>query len=186
MRVEPIAAAVEAVESARGPAHRILLTPQGRPFDQARARELAKLPRLLLVCGRYEGVDERVAAYVDEELSIGDFVLSGGELAAAVVLDAVARQLSGVLGNAASAPDDSFATGLLEHPQYTRPWTFRGLEVPDVLGSGDHEAIRRWRRQQALRTTFERRRDLLPRAPLDDGDRAFLRGLGWRDTSGDG
>ena len=125
-------------------------------------------------------------AYVDEELSIGDFVLSGGELAAAVVLDAVARQLSGVLGNAASAPDDSFATGLLEHPQYTRPWTFRGLEVPDVLGSGDHEAIRRWRRQQALRTTFERRRDLLPRAPLDDGDRAFLRGLGWRDTSGDG
>jgi len=185
MKPEPLVAAIEHVAAVDTP-RRILLAARGARLDQRRVDTLAREQSLLLVCGRYEGVDERVVAYVDEELSIGDFVLSGGELAAAVVLDAVARQLSGVLGNAASAPDDSFATGLLEHPQYTRPWTFRGLEVPDVLGSGDHEAIRRWRRQQALRTTFERRRDLLPRAPLDDGDRAFLRGLGWRDTSGDG
>ena len=185
MKPEPLVAAIEHVAAVEKP-RRILLAARGARLDQRRVDALAREQSLLLVCGRYEGVDERVAAYVDEELSIGDFVLSGGELAAAVVLDAVARQLSSVLGNAASAPDDSFATGLLEHPQYTRPWTFRGLEVPDVLGSGDHEAIRRWRRQQALRTTFERRRDLLPRAPLDDGDRAFLRGLGWRDTSGDG
>ena len=185
MKPEPLVAAIEHVAAVDTP-RRILLAARGARLDQRRVDTLAREQSLLLVCGRYEGVDERVVAYVDEELSIGDFVLSGGELAAAVVLDAVARQLSGVLGNAASAPDDSFATGLLEHPQYTRPWTFRGLEVPDVLGSGDHEAIRRWRRQQALRTTFERRRDLLPRAPLDDGDRAFLRSLGWRDTSGDG
>ena len=108
---------------------------------------LAREQSLLLVCGRYEGVDERVAAYVDEELSIGDFVLSGGELAAAVVLDAVARQLAGVLGNAASAPDDSFAMGLLEHPHYTRPAEFRGWRVPDVLLSGDHGRIERWRKE---------------------------------------
>ena len=185
MKPEPLVAAIEHVAAVEKP-RRILLARQRVDVPLVEAGATRGEQSLLLVCGRYEGVDERVAAYVDEELSIGDFVLSGGELAAAVVLDAVARQLSGVLGNAASAPDDSFATGLLEHPQYTRPWTFRGLEVPDVLGSGDHEAIRRWRRQQALRTTFERRRDLLPRAPLDDGDRAFLRGLGWRDTTGDG
>ena len=185
MKPEPLVAAIEHVAAVEKP-RRILLATRGARLDQRHVNTLAREQSLLLVCGRYEGVDERVAAYVDEELSIGDFVLSGGELAAAVVLDAVARQLSGVLGNAASAPDDSFATGLLEHPQYTRPWTFRGLEVPEVLGSGDHEAIRRWRRQEALRTTFERRPDLLPRAPLDDQDRAFLRGLGWRDTTGDG
>ena len=185
MKPEPLVAAIEHVAAVEKP-RRILLAARGARLDQRRVDALARESSLLLVCGRYEGVDERVAAYVDEELSIGDFVLSGGELAAAVVLDAVARQLSGVLGNAASAPDDSFATGLLEHPQYTRPWMFRGSEVPEVLGSGDHEAIRRWRRQEALRTTFERRPDLLPRAPLDDSDRSFLRGLGWRDPTGDG
>jgi len=120
-----------------------------------------------------------VKRHVDEELSIGDYVLSGGELAALVVLDAVARLLPGVLGNVASPADDSFATGLLEHPQYTRPEEFRGVRVPDVLLSGEHAAIARWRREQSLRLTLERRPDLLARAPLDATDRAFLRTLGW-------
>jgi len=187
MKPEPLLAAIEHVAADDRP-RRILLAARGARFDQAKAAALAAERSLLLVCGRYEGVDERVRAAVDEELSIGDYVLSGGELAALVILDAVARLLPGVLGNAASAPDDSFATGLLEHPQYTRPWTFRGVSVPDVLGSGDHAAIRRWRRQEALRTTFERRPDLLRSAPLDDADRAFLRSIGWRDPRerGDG
>src|SRR5262249_47590841 len=129
-------------------------------------------------CGRYEGVDERVLAAIDEELSIGDYVLSGGELAALVVLDGIARLLPGVLGNEASAPDDSFSTGLLEHPQYTRPWSD---DVPAVLGSGDHAAIRRWRRRESLRLTLARRPDLLATAMLDDDDHAFLRSLGWTD-----
>ncbi len=149
------------------------------PFAQAKAGELARLPSLLFVCGRYEGVDERIAPLVDEEISIGDYVLSGGELAALVVLDAVVRLVPGVLGNEASPTDDSFATGLLEGPQYTRPAAFRGTHVPDVLLSGDHAAIARWRREQALATTLARRPDLLATAPLDDDDRAYLRRLGW-------
>jgi tRNA (guanine37-N1)-methyltransferase len=183
MKPEPLVAAIEHVTAGER-SHRILLAPRGARFDQHRAAALAQEANVLLVCGRYEGVDERVRQYVDEELSIGDYVLSGGELAAVVVLDAVARLLPGVLGNEASAPDDSFATGLLEHPQYTRPWTFRGVAVPGVLGSGDHAAIRRWRREHMLRTTFERRPDLLRGAALDAADRAFLRALGW--TEGDG
>ncbi len=178
MKPDPLVAAIEHVAAADRP-RRILLAARGARFDQRRAETLARDPSLLLVCGRYEGVDERVRAYVDEEMSIGDYVLSGGELAALIVLDAIARLLPGVLGSAASAPDDSYASGLLEHPQYTRPWTFRGVAVPDVLGSGDHGAIRRWRREQALRTTLERRPDLLDVASLDDADRAFLRTLGW-------
>lgn len=178
MKPEPLVAAIEHVAAADRP-RRILLGARGARFDQRRAQALAGETALLLVCGRYEGVDERVRAAVDEELSVGDYVLSGGELAALVVLDAIARLLPGVLGNEASAPDDSFATGLLEQPQYTRPWTFRGVAVPDVLGSGDHAAIRRWRREEALRTTLERRPDLLEVAALDDADRAFLRRLGW-------
>ncbi len=181
MKVEPLVAAIEHVAAIERP-RCILLAARGARFDQARAAALAREQSLLLICGRYEGVDERVRPWVDEELSIGDYVLSGGELAALVVLDAVARLLPGVLGNDASAGDDSFATGLLEHPHYTRPWTVRGVAVPDVLGSGDHGAIRRWRREQALRTTLERRPDLLRHAPLDDADRAFLRSLGWRDA----
>src|SRR5262249_26784944 len=121
--------------------------------------------------------------WIDEELSIGDYVLSGGELAAGVVIDAVARLLPGAVGNAASPVEDSFATGLLEHPQYTRPEEFRGMRVPDVLLSGDHPAIERWRREQALRTTLERRPDLLAAAPLEAADVSFLRGLGWRPES---
>jgi len=183
MKAEPLVAAIEHVSAAERP-RRILLAARGRRFDQRHAAALAAEPSLLLVCGRYEGVDERVTAWVDEELSIGDYVLSSGDLAALVVLDTIARLLPGVLGNEASAPDDSFATGLLEDPQYTRPWTFRGTDVPDVLGSGDHAAIRRWRREQMLRTTLARRPDLLRTAVLDDADRALLRALGWEPRGG--
>jgi tRNA (guanine37-N1)-methyltransferase len=183
MKPEPLVAAIEHAAGEDRP-RRILLAARGARFDQQRAAALAREPSLLLVCGRYEGVDERVGGWIDEELSIGDYVLSGGELAALVVLDAIARLLPGVLGNQASAPDDSFATGVLEHPQYTRPWTFRGRAVPDVLGCGDHAAIRRWRRQEALRTTLARRPDLLRSVPLDEADRAFLRELGWVERDG--
>jgi tRNA (guanine37-N1)-methyltransferase len=185
MKPDPLTAAIEHV-AADGRPHRILLAARGARFTQAKAAALATRPGLLFVCGRYEGVDERVAPLVDEELSIGDFVLSGGELAALVVVDAVVRLLPGVLGNEASPVDDSFATGLLEGPQYTRPAEFRGARVPDVLLSGDHAAVARWRREQALRTTLERRPDLLATAPLDAADRAFLRALGWTDPTRDG
>jgi tRNA (guanine37-N1)-methyltransferase len=178
MKPEPLVAAIEHVAAADAP-RRILLSARGAPFTQARARALAGEHALLLVCGRYEGVDERVSAYVDEELSIGDYVLTGGELAALVVIDAVVRLLPGALGNDASSVDDSHATGLLEHPQYTRPETFRGAEVPGVLLAGDHAAVARWRREEALRTTLARRPDLLSHASLDEVDRAFLRSLGW-------
>jgi tRNA (guanine37-N1)-methyltransferase len=153
---------------ADGPAHVVLLTPDGHRFDQATASRLAREPRLVLCCGRYEGIDERVRTRVDEVLSIGDFVLAGGEPAALVVLDAVARLIPGVMGNAASAAEESFAAGLLEYPQYTRPAIYRGLEVPAVLRSGDHAAIARWRRAQALERTRRLRPDLLERA--DPGD----------------
>ena len=149
---------------ADGPAHVVLLAPDGRRFDQATATRLAGEPRLVLCCGRYEGVDERVRTRVDEVLSIGDFVLAGGEAAALVVLDAVARLVPGVMGNAASAADESFAAGLLEYPQYTRPAVYRGLEVPAVLRSGDHGAIARWRHAQAVERTRRLRPDLLDRA----------------------
>jgi len=180
MRPEPLVAAIEHVAAADRP-RRILLSPRGVPFGDARARALAREPALLLICPRYEGVDERVTAYVDEELSIGDYVLTGGETAALVVMDAVVRLLPGAVGNQASPGEDSYAAGLLEHPQYTRPEEFRGARVPDVLLGGDHGAIARWRREESLRTTLARRPDLLGRAPLDDEDRAFLRRLGWRD-----
>jgi tRNA (guanine37-N1)-methyltransferase len=154
---------------ADGPAHVVLLAPDGRRFDQATATRLAGVPRLVLCCGRYEGVDERVRTRVDEVASIGDFVLAGGEAAALVVLDAVARLVPGVMGNAASAADESFAAGLLEYPQYTRPAVYRGLEVPAVLRSGDHGAIARWRHAQAVERTRRLRPDLLDRPePTDD------------------
>jgi tRNA (guanine37-N1)-methyltransferase len=153
---------------ADGPAHVVLLAPDGHRFDQATAARLAREPRLVLCCGRYEGIDERVRTRVDEVLSIGDFVLAGGEPAALVVLDAVARLVPGVMGNAASAAEESFAAGLLEYPQYTRPAVYRGLEVPAVLRSGDHGAIARWRHAQALERTRRLRPDLLERA--DPGD----------------
>jgi tRNA (guanine37-N1)-methyltransferase len=174
MKPEPLTAAIEATGSGAQRARRVLLCPQGPPLSETRARALAAHPQLALICGRYEGVDERVRAYVDEELSIGDYVLSGGEIAAIVVIDAVARFVPGVLGCAQSAEEESFGAHLLEYPQYTRPDVFRGARVPDVLLSGDHQAIARWRRQEALRRTWERRPDLLQKAELSDEDRAFL------------
>lgn len=153
----------------------ILLTPQGRVFNQKIATELAQHERLMLICGRYEGVDERVRQHlVTDEISIGDFVLTGGELAAMVVVDAVTRLLPGVLGAEDAAATDSHATGLLEGPHYTRPETFRGWPVPDVLRSGHQGQIDRWRRQQALRRTWQRRPDMLLTAPLTEEDKQFL------------
>jgi len=153
----------------------ILLTPQGRPFSQKIAQELAQHERIVLLCGRYEGVDERVRQHlVTDEISIGDFVLTGGELAAMVIVDAVARLIPGVLGAEDAAEEDSFATGLLEGPHYTRPELFRGWAVPEVLRSGHAANIRRWRRQQALRRTWQRRPDLLLTAVLSQEDRWFL------------
>jgi tRNA (guanine37-N1)-methyltransferase len=179
MKPEPIFAAVETVlgeELETTPV--ILLTPQGRPFTQALARELARQRRLLLICGRYEGVDERVHQHlVTDEISIGDYVLSGGEIPAMVLVDAVTRLIPGVLGDPAATFEDSHAEGLLEYPHYTRPSSFRGHTVPDVLVSGHHAEIVRWRRQQALRRTWERRPDLLHRANLSDQDRAYLHKL---------
>lgn len=174
MKPEPLFRAVEAIVS--DPAVPIiLLTPQGRTFTQAVAMELAHHPRLVLLCGHYEGVDERVRQHlVTDELSIGDYVLTGGELAALVIIDAVARLIPGVLGAPEGAWHDSHASGLLEGPQYTRPPEYRGWDVPDVLLSGNHAAIARWRRQQALRRTWERRPDLLPHAPLTSEDQAAV------------
>jgi tRNA (guanine37-N1)-methyltransferase len=174
MKVEPLVAAIEAAMRSEPAPYRVLLCPSGRPFTGAVARELAQHPSLALIAGRYEGVDERVRAFVDDEISIGDFVLSGGESAALVVVDAVSRLVPGVLGNEASAEEESFSHGLLEYPQYTRPPEFRGARVPEVLLSGDHRAVARWRREQALRRTAERRPDLLERAELSPADRDFL------------
>jgi tRNA (guanine37-N1)-methyltransferase len=173
MKPEPLVAAIEAAAT-RGPCWKVLLTPQGRPFDQAAARRLATQKRLMLVCGRYEGVDERVRSAVDEELTIGDYVLTGGEVGALVVIDAVARLVPGVLGKDASADEESFSEGLLEYPQYTRPPEFRGQTIPDVLISGNHERIRRWRRLQRLLRTRERRPELFARLVLSDEDKELL------------
>ncbi|MCS7049249.1 MAG: tRNA (guanosine(37)-N1)-methyltransferase TrmD [Verrucomicrobiae bacterium] len=160
LKPEPI---FEAVETLRRPESRVvLMCPQGRRLTQAVARELAQLPHLLILCGHYEGVDERVReALVQDEISIGDYVLTNGALAAAVLIDAVVRLLPGALGDETSATSDSFTNGLLEGPQYTRPAEFRGMRVPEVLLSGNHEEIARWRREQALRRTAQRRPDLL-------------------------
>ena len=174
MKPEPVVAALEALDTGAERPWRVLLSPQGCPLTQEGAAALAQRPALALVCGRYEGVDERVRRFVDEELSIGDFILSGGEAAALVVIDAVSRLVPGVLGCESSAADESFSQGLLEYPQYTRPPEFRGLVVPEVLRSGDHRAIARWRRQEALRRTYERRPELLAQARLTDEDLAFL------------
>jgi tRNA (guanine37-N1)-methyltransferase len=171
---EPLFAAVEAVQP---PRPLFYLGPAGRRFDQACARELAGLEGFSLLCGRYEGVDERVRTHlVDGELSIGDYVLSGGEVAAMVVLEAVSRLVPGVMGNATSADEESFSAGLLEYPHYTRPADFRGWAVPDVLRSGDHAKVARWRRAQALVRTLHARPDLLvTRGPLGADDRRALR-----------
>jgi tRNA (guanine37-N1)-methyltransferase len=178
MKPEPIFHAVESALAGLPACPVILLSPQGRTFDQAVARELAAHPALALVCGRYEGVDERVRQHlVSDEISIGDFVLTGGELPALVLIDALVRLLPGVLGDPEAAWKDSHAAGLLEGPHYTRPHDFRGWTVPEVLRSGDHARIARWRREMALRRTWERRPDLLTGAVLNPEDQAFLERL---------
>ncbi len=178
MKPEPLVGAIEAVRERRAPAPGpvILLSPQGRAFDHAEARRLAGLKQFALVCGHYEGIDERVreGGWIDEELSIGDCVLTGGELAAMIVVDAAVRLLPGALGNADSAATDSFATGVLDHPHWTRPEEFRGLRVPEILRGGHHAEIERWRRREALRRTLERRPDLLDKTPLSEEDRRLL------------
>src|SRR5512143_2360257 len=167
MKVEPVFAAVESVCGPHPAFPIILLTPQGRPFSQAIALELARQPHLALLCGRYEGVDERIREHlVSEEISIGDYVLTGGELPALSLIDAVARLLPGVLGDPTGAQDDSHSMGLLEYPHYTRPPEFRGWRVPEILLSGDHARIEKWRREQSLRRTLRRRPDLLEKASL--------------------
>lgn len=178
MKPEPVFAAVEAVLGAPPVCPVILLTPQGRSFNQQVAQELFEQKHLALLCGRYEGIDERVRAYlVTDEISIGDYVLTGGELPALVLIDAITRLQPGVLGDPEGAWKDSYASGLLEHPHYTRPPEFRGWSVPEVLLSGDHARIDRWRREQSLRRTWERRPDLLADAGLDDADRKYLSAL---------
>jgi tRNA (guanine37-N1)-methyltransferase len=174
LKPEPIFEAVEEVRGERD-VPVILLTPQGRLFDQHAAAEIAAYEEVILLCGHYEGVDERVREHLAaDEISIGDYVLSGGELAAMVVADAAVRQVPGVLGSDESAGEDSYATGLLEYPQYTRPQSFRGWEVPEILLSGNHAEVDRWRREQSIRRTAERRSDLLERAELSDKDKEFL------------
>lgn len=177
MMIDPLRAALAAARAAEpAPAKTVYLSPQGVPLTQAKVRELACEPRLILLCGRYEGVDERlIAAEVDEEISIGDYVLSGGELAAAVVIDAVARLQEGALNDAESAAQDSFdADGLLDCPHYTRPVEHALGKVPEVLMSGNHAEIARWRRQQALGRTWQRRPDLLDESALSEADRRLL------------
>lgn len=169
MKPEPLVEAIEAAREGEG-CKVVLLDPGGRTFNQAVARELLGARKLVLVCGRYEGVDDRVRAFVDDEISIGDFVMTGGELAALCVIDTCARLVPGVLGNEDSAGSESFEAGLLEYPQYTRPPVFRGMEVPEVLLSGDHARIAGWRHEQALRRTQERRPDLFERLSPGEGE----------------
>lgn len=172
----PILDALESRER-EGRVHRVLLSPQGAPFTQATARRLAEKPAVALVCGRYEGVDERVCMAMDEQISLGDFVMTGGEVAAMAIIEATARLLPGVLGNLASTHEESHAEGLLEYPQYTRPAEFRGVTVPEVLLSGDHAAVARWRRKEALRRTRRERPDLFAALSLGPVDRALLADL---------
>ena len=179
MKPEPLFRAVEAIQAERGPASAVvLMTPQGRQFTHGEAERLSRLERIIVICGRYEGIDERVTeAVVTDELSIGDYVLSGGELPALVVIDAITRLVPGVVGDAASVASDSFVRGLLDHPHYTRPAVCRGLAVPDVLISGNHAEIERWRSRERVRRTLERRPDLIEQAELSAQERSELERL---------
>ena len=176
----PLSKAIRHAKEKRGNGLVINLTPRGMVFNQQMARKLVSYEHIIVICGRYEGIDQRIVEkYVDLELSIGDFVLSGGEPAALVLMDAIGRLIPGVLGCENSALEDSFETGLLEYPHYTRPRVFEGIEVPEVLLSGHHKMIYKWRRKQSLAITLERRPDLLTRADLDAEDLAFLKRLGY-------
>ena len=178
MLAQPIVDAVEACTKDGFHGRRLYLSPRGRTFDQAMAEELARDGELLLLCGHYEGVDQRaIDLVIDEEVSIGDYVLTGGELGALVIIDAVSRLIPGVLGSDESSQDESFSSGLLEYPQYTRPREYRGLTVPDVLLSGDHAKINRWRRDRALELTWRRRPEMLKSVALDKKDRLFMQRL---------
>jgi tRNA (guanine37-N1)-methyltransferase len=173
----PLTAAIESVEAERGPAHRVLLAPSGRPFDQSLAETFVRRGRLMFICGRYEGIDERIVElFTPEVVSVGDYVLSGGEMAAAVMIEAAARLVPGVLGCEESTVDESFSARRLEYPQWTRPPSFRGIDVPSVLLSGNHKEIAAWRRLESLRRTVARRPDLVLRYPLTDEERHLLEG----------
>ncbi len=175
MNIEPIDRALQSVKSDRPQAHTVILSPSGKRFDQKKARELSEKEQIILICGRYEGIDERVAEnLVDEELSIGDFVLSGGEIAAMVLVDAVTRLIPGVVGDPASLDEESFENGMLEYPQYTRPRDYRGSEVPEVLVSGDHKKIKSWQRKAALKKTARNRPDLIGNLNLSAEERAMI------------
>ena len=176
MKAQPVFDCLAAVRPLHHEAGRVvLLTPAGRQLSQAIVRELAALPRLILICGHYEGVDDRVReALVDDEVSIGDYVVSGGEIAAIVLIDAVSREVPGVVGKSASLVDESHAAGLLEYPQYTRPADFRGMQAPGILLSGHHGEVAKWRRRQSLLRTAQRRPDLLAKAELTEKERAWL------------
>ena len=174
MKVEPVAAALSELRQKRPKSRVLLMSPQGKTFQQADAERFSQEDGLVFVCGRYEGFDERIRSLVDEEVSLGDFVLTGGELAAATILDATARLLPGVLGAGGSALGDSFSDGLLEYPQYTRPAEFKGVRVPEILTSGNHQLIANWRRHEQLRRTLERRPELLESAPLSKEDLLYL------------
>jgi tRNA (guanine37-N1)-methyltransferase len=176
MKPEPIFDAVESILGVQPDCPILLLTPQGRVFNQRIAAEYSLHEKIALICGRYEGVDERIRKHlVSDEISIGDYVLTGGELPALILIDAISRFIPGVLGDPDGASDDSHASGLLEYPHYTRPPEFRGWSVPEVLLSGDHAKINQWRREQSLRRTFERRPDLLDKAELSEADRRMLK-----------
>lgn len=175
MEAGPVASAIAASKEALGPAKVVAMSPQGEPLTQAWAQRLVAEPGLVVLCGRYEGFDERIAGLVDVELSLGDFVLSGGELAAMVLVDAVARLIPGALGDEQSATNDSFSAGILDHPHYTRPVDWKGATVPKVLMSGDHAAVRRWRLKRALGATWLKRPDLLHGVELDTEQAGLLR-----------
>ena len=174
MKVEPLVAAIEMAKSRLPAARVILLSPRGTLFNQHKAKAIAAHGSVILVCGRYEGVDERALSVIDEELSLGDFVLTGGELGALIVVDSVARMIPGVLGNADSAVTESFESGLLEHPHYTRPAEWRGLPVPEILQGGDHARIEKWRRWHSLQLTKTRRPDLFSKLELSKSDLKLL------------
>jgi tRNA (guanine37-N1)-methyltransferase len=177
MKAEPIVGAIEAIKLPTGNTRTVFLTPQGVLLKQERAKKLSTYSQLIILCGRYEGVDERVLSFVDEEISIGDFVLTGGEIAAMAVLDVVARLVPGVVGDAASVSEDTFSNSLLKYPQYTRPDDFRGLSVPEILLSGDHKKIAEWRSAESLKRTLKRRPDLIEKADLTDKEKKQLENI---------
>ncbi len=178
---EPLASAIDAIRKDYRKGRIIYLSPQGRRLDQSIVSELSQYDELLLICGRYEGIDERVIqGWVDEEISLGDFVLCGGEIPALAIVEAVTRLIPGVVGKENSLVEETFSEGLLEYPQYTRPPDFRGMKVPEVLLQGNHQEIAHWRREEALRRTFLKRPDLLNALSLSEKDRKFLQDLGWK------